>query len=478
MIMKHIDYSKLFFNILFCFVLLPIQVFATPAQKQPAPTELTSSLKNEFQRAYPENIVPTGKIIDFELVAKESEWGFIPPYQTRVWSYNGKIPGPVIRIQLGDTLKLKLTNQLPQATTVHWHGIRVPNAMDGVPGVTQPAIKPGESFTYEFTPKDAGTFWFHPHVNTAEQIERGLHGVLIVEDKKEPVYSQDLVFILDDWLLEKEAQIYSKFVTRHDLAHDGRWGNVLTINGKSKPTINVKAGERIRIRMVNVANGRVFSPVFQSLAPNIIAVDGLLTAQSFPLQHFLLAPGNRIDLDIIIPKTLSGKRLAVQNTFSRKPTTIAFLQVDPEASVNTPEFKTPRAHYFPQWDDAVKAPVAHEFLLNARRGGAHGIQWTIDNKAWPDTEPVELKAGQFYRLRFNNKSPRMHPMHLHGQFFKVIARNGQKVEENYWRDTVLLKRKETIDIGIIPLDTGLWANHCHILEHAEAGMMSTVRVIP
>lgn len=96
------------------------------------------------------------------------------------------VPGPVIRIKLGETLQLKLTNNLPQATTIHWHGVRVPNAMDGVPGVTQPPVQPGESFTYQFTPKDAGTFWFHPHVKAAEQIERGLHGVLIVEDAEEP----------------------------------------------------------------------------------------------------------------------------------------------------------------------------------------------------------------------------------------------------------------------------------------------------
>jgi len=380
-------------------------------------------------------------------------------------------------MRLGDTLRLKLSNQLPQATTIHWHGVRVPNAMDGVPGVTQPAIQPGESFTYQFTPKDAGTFWFHPHVNTAEQIERGLHGVLVVEDKNEPIYSQDLVFVLDDWLLGKGAKIHPEFVTRHDLAHDGRWGNVLTVNGKLKPSFNVKAGERIRIRMINVANGRVFSSIVQDLTPMIFAVDGMLVGKPFPLQHFLLAPGNRIDLDIIIPKTFAGKRLAIKNIFSRKESTIAFLQVETEVVV-TPDFKVPKATHIPQWKEANKVPVFHEFMLNAKRGGPYGIQWTIDNNAWPDTEAYELKAGQFYKLRFNNKSPRLHPMHLHGQFFKVLARNGQQVEENFWRDTVLLRRKEIIDIGIIPLDTGLWANHCHILEHAEAGMMSTIRVLP
>ena len=264
--MKYSNALKVF---LFYLIFIPIPVVATSTQGLLTTAEITLNLEHEFQSAYPKNIAATGNVINFELVARESEWGLIPPYQTKVWSYNGKIPGPIIRMRLGDTLQLKLTNQLPQATTIHWHGVRVPNAMDGVPGVTQPAIQPGESFTYQFTPKDAGTFWFHPHVNAAEQVERGLHGVLIVEDKNEPVYSQDIVFVIDDWLLGKDAEIHSEFVTRHDLAHDGRWGNVLTVNGQIKPSFNVKAGERIRIRMINVANGRIFSPMIQGLTPKI-----------------------------------------------------------------------------------------------------------------------------------------------------------------------------------------------------------------
>jgi FtsP/CotA-like multicopper oxidase with cupredoxin domain len=460
--------------ILFVFIVLPSFVLATPTEEVLA-ADITSKLEQEFHNSYPKNRDATGHVVEFELVAKESEWGLIPPYKTKVWSYNGTIPGPVIRLQLGDTLKLKLTNQLEQATTIHWHGVRVPNAMDGVPGVTQPAIKPGESYTYQFTPKDAGTFWFHPHVNAAEQVERGLQGVLIVEDKNDPEYSQDLVFVLDDWLLEKEAKIRSQFVTRHDLAHDGRWGNVQTVNGQYKPVFEVKAGERIRIRMINVANGRVFSPHIEAINPIVFAVDGMLAGQPFPLQNFLLAPGNRMDLDIVIAKTLTGKQLAITNSFSRTPSIIAFLQVSKQP-VETADFETPKAKHFPLWREASKVPVHHEYRLNAKRGGRYGIQWTIDDNAWPNSDQYDLQAGKFYRLRFNNKSPRLHPMHLHGQFFKVIARNGKTVEENYWRDTVLLKRKETVDIAIIALDKGLWANHCHILEHAEAGMMSTFRV--
>ena len=437
---------------------------------------MTAKLEQEFNGAYAQQNPTAGEFKEYKMVARQGQWSIVPPYSTSVWAYNGTVPGPVIRIKLGDTLKLTIKNELTQATTIHWHGVRVPNAMDGVPGVTQRAIQPGESFTYQFTPKDAGTFWFHPHVNAAEQVERGLHGVLIVEDPEAPVYTQDLAWVLDDWLFSKAGEIYDQFVTRHDLAHDGRWGNLLTVNGKYQPTFKVKAGERVRIRMVNVANARVFLPVVAQLSPLVIAVDGMLAKSPFAFKQFYIVPGNRVDLDLIIPADAAGKTFTVQDTFSRNNIDLAFIQIESAAAVVTPVFKAPQARHFPLWSDALKILVEHEFILNAKRGGAYGISWTIDDKAWPEGKPYELKAGKFTRLRMTNKSSRLHPMHLHGQFFRVIARNGLKVEELFWRDTVLIGPKESIDIALVPMDKGVWANHCHILEHAEAGMMSTILV--
>jgi FtsP/CotA-like multicopper oxidase with cupredoxin domain len=443
----------------------------TPDYGVPVP-----QLEQEFEGAYRESLKPVGKVKTFALTAAPAEWGIVPPYRTAVWAYNGTLPGPVLRIKLGETLKVKLTNKLAQATTMHWHGIRVPNAMDGVPGVTQPPIEAGGSFTYQFTPKDPGTFWFHPHLNSPEQIERGLQGALIVEDPKEPRYSQDMVWVLDDWLFENGASIYDQFVTGHDLAHDGRWGNVASVNGRYLPSIPVKAGERLRIRLINAANGRVFSPALDGLSPTVIAVDGMLTGAPFPLLKFNLAPGNRLDLDVVIPKEAAGKLLTVSNRFGRSQQTLAFLDVAAKMVVNTPIFKPPKAAHFPAWAQALAAPVAHEFILNAERGGPYGIRWTIDGKAGHENMTSTLPYGKFSRLRFINKSGRLHPMHLHGQFFKLLAVDGEPAQENFWRDTLLIGPKQSVDVGLVPVDKGLWANHCHILEHAEAGMMSTFKV--
>ena len=163
--------------------------------------------------------------------------------------------------------------------------------MDGVPGVTQEPIQPGEQFVYEFTPKDAGTFWFHPHVRSSEQIERGLFGTLIVEEQNYPAYTQDITWALDDWLITNTGEIYPKFNTPHDLMHDGRWGNVITVNGNANEILATSPGERIRLRLVNVANGRIFKPQFQGLNPQVIAVDGMTVGTPIPLDNFELAHG-------------------------------------------------------------------------------------------------------------------------------------------------------------------------------------------
>jgi FtsP/CotA-like multicopper oxidase with cupredoxin domain len=136
---------------------------------------------------------PHDGVREFELVAAPASVPLIDGRTMEFWAYNGRVPGPTLRVKLGETLRVRLTNRLPQPTTIHWHGVRVPNAMGGVPWVTQPPVEPGGTFVYEFAPKDAGTFWFHPHIRSSEQVERGLFGVLIVEEPDPPPFSGDEV---------------------------------------------------------------------------------------------------------------------------------------------------------------------------------------------------------------------------------------------------------------------------------------------
>ncbi|HEA25848.1 MAG TPA: hypothetical protein ENH92_01865 [Ectothiorhodospiraceae bacterium] len=163
---------------------------------------------------------------------------------TQVMHYNGSIPGPVIRVPQGEESIIQFSNHLPEATSIHWHGLRISNEMDGVPGMTQEPIPAGRDFEYCFTPPDAGTYWYHTHQRAWDQLSRGLAGVLIVEEDNPPMVDQDLVFSIDDWRLNKQLQIDDESLgAMHDWAHGGRMGNMITVNGKFKEQFEVSKGE-------------------------------------------------------------------------------------------------------------------------------------------------------------------------------------------------------------------------------------------
>jgi FtsP/CotA-like multicopper oxidase with cupredoxin domain len=429
----------------------------------------------EFDAALPAEAPPTASVRDFEIVAQPTRIPLLDGRSIDVWAYGGTVPGPTLRVRSGEGLRVRLVNRLPQETTIHWHGVRVPNAMDGVPGVTQPPVRPGETFTYEFTPKDSGTYWFHSHHRSSEQVERGLYGVLIVEDADPLPWSQDVVWVIDDWLVTAAGEIDAKFNTRRDLAFDGRWGNVMTVNGQTGSELAVDPGDRIRLRLLNPANGRVFRLDLGGLEARAIAVDGPYASAPFDPREFELAPGNRLDLDVTIRAADRGKRFIVSDVFTSTPQPLATVVVRDVAPVPTPEFASPARARVPRWDGGEREPVALEYALDTRRGGEFGIEWTLNGEAFP-ARPAPLPLGKFSRLRFVNHSARLHPMHLHGQFFRLLARNGKRVEEGHWRDTVLVHAEETVDVGLVALDPGTWMMHCHVLEHAEAGMMALVQV--
>jgi len=448
----------------------------------------------EFDGAYSAAARPNGTVRTFELTAAPAEVTFGDGRRLHVWAYDGTVPGPTLRVRLGDTVRVRFTNHLPQPTTIHWHGVRVPNAMDGVPGVTQPAIQPGGTFTYEFTPKDAGTFWFHPHLRSSEQIERGLFGVLVVEDRVPRPYSREVVWVLDDWLLGRDGEIFPQFNTRHDLMHDGRWGNVVTVNGSTAQHLEVAPGERLRLRLVNVANGRVFQLGLGGLDARVIAVDGLYTARPLDPEAFEIAPGNRLDLDLTMPADAAGRRFTIVDRFRGQTTPLVTVAVE-GPPVATPRFAFPVAARVPAWRGRDADAPRLELRLNARAGGPFGIAWTINDVAFDHDmgatpagvagmadhaammpRPYDLPLGAWSKLRFVNESYRLHPMHIHGLFFKLLARNGVPIDEPFFRDTVLLHAQETVDVATVPLDPGRWMVHCHILEHAESGMMTLVDV--
>ncbi|MDH5749465.1 MAG: multicopper oxidase domain-containing protein, partial [Rhodospirillales bacterium] len=252
--------------------------------------------------------------------------------KTDVWCFNGRVPGPEIRARQGDRVRIRLANGLAQPTTVHWHGLRIPNAMDGVPDLTQAPVPPGGSFVYEFTLPDAGTFWYHPHVLSSEQVGRGLYGPLIVEEANPPRVDRDLTWVIDDWRLTKDAAIADDFNHPMHLSHGGRTGNTITVNGKPIDTFSVRAGERIRLRLISTANARIFSLHFKGHAPTLIAFDGQpVEPHAAPGGRVTLGSGQRVDLILDAAGKPGEKMEIVDDYYQRSPYVFADIAYSNEA---------------------------------------------------------------------------------------------------------------------------------------------------
>jgi FtsP/CotA-like multicopper oxidase with cupredoxin domain len=441
-----------------------------------------------------------------ELIPAPARASIVPGQRdTEVWSYNGSVPGPVLRFRQGERARIAVENRLTQDTTVHWHGLRLPNAMDGVPHVTQPPIAPAGRFVYEFDLPDSGTFWYHPHASSAEQVERGLAGAFIVEEREPPVVDRGLVWLLDDWRLTQDAAVAGEFGNMMDASHAGRLGNTVTINGRVPDRIAVQAGERLRLRLINAANARVFGLEFGALAPTVVALDGHpLEPHTPPAGRVILGPGMRADLilDIAAPP---GATLPVTDTFYARgryklvdmvvegtrraapPAQPVRLEANPLAlpdlaAAERIVIELGGGMMDPRLMRAVRERGGQpdpEMIRQFRERMAAGLVWTLNGQSVTSHHHaplLTLRRGRSYIFAMNNDTAWHHPMHLHGMTFRVLSRNGQPVPHGEWRDTTLLDPRERVEIAFVADNPGDWMFHCHILEHQEAGMMGTIRV--
>lgn len=421
-----------------------------------------------------------------------------PAGETAVWSYDGQVPGPVIRARQGRTLRIEFENNLEEPTTVHWHGLRLPNAMDGVPELTQPPVQPGERFVYEFVPPDAGTFWYHPHVRSDVQVARGLYGALIVEEQAPPEVDRDLLWVLDDWRLRDDGSINDDFGHKHDITHEGRLGNTITVNGRLPEQVAVRPGERLRLRLVNTANARVFGLRFAEVPVTVIATDGQPVGPHAPADgRVVLGPGMRADLILDIPAEAGKRHKVVDDYYADKAYDLTELVSDgaPLRAAPPPQIVLPANPLSePDIDGAEVQNVVIE-------GGAKGLleeaiykgekfkprtlmrkhrkNWTLNGIAAHAVvmEPMfTLERGKSYRWTIKNDTAWDHPMHLHGHHFRILSRNGTPVPHRPWADTVLLHLDETAEVAFVADNPGDWLFHCHVLEHHLGGMGAVVRV--
>ncbi len=240
----------------------------------------------------PLDVNPDPHVLEFNLEAKIVELEIVPGHKTTVWTYNGNIPGPLIRGQVGDRVIVHFKNSLPEATTIHWHGLRLPNNMDGAPGATQDPIPPGGEFTYDFTLRDAGTYWYHPHVDSSAQVGRGLYGAILVEDPNDPkAFGDDLVLLLSDMSLDDDGEMLPADSGGNFGDLFGREGSVLLVNGKVLPTLKVRAGKQQRWRIINATRARYYNVRLRDHRFMRLGGDNGLAARSTDTYALLVTPG-------------------------------------------------------------------------------------------------------------------------------------------------------------------------------------------
>jgi FtsP/CotA-like multicopper oxidase with cupredoxin domain len=448
----------------------------------------------------PSSRLPAVDVREYRIVAapgRTSLLGKSNP-ESDVWAYSGQVPGPEIRIRQGERLRLAVENQLPESTTVHCHGIRMPNAMDGVPHLTQEPIEPGRSFSYEFVCPDAGTFWYHPHINSAAQVGRGLYGPLIVEEHDPPSVNREVVWVLDDWRLTKDGAIHQEFRNLHDITHAGRIGNTITINGSVTDSFAVRAGEHIRLRLINAANARVFALDFEEHKPIVIAIDGQpVEPHAAPEGKILLGPAMRVDV-IVDCVGKPGRRYTVRDGFyPRMNYTLVELAYSLEPALEEHREALRSLPANPLAEPNLSAAKRHQVVLGGGMMGRmmsavvdgqeldirsmfqRGVAWSMNGVATIDHVHAPMftfERNRSYVLEIVNDTAWPHPMHLHGHSFRVISRNGKAERYRPWQDTVLLLGREWVEIALVADNPGDWMFHCHVLEHQIAGMMATIRV--
>lgn len=421
------------------------------------------------------------------------------------WAYGDAVPGPLLRARAGDVLRVEVDNQLPVDTSVHWHGIALRNDMDGVPGVTQDPIGAGASFRYEFTVTDPGTYFYHPH--SGVQLDRGLYGVLLVDDPDEADADQEWVVVLDDWLdgtgrtpdqvLETlRAGGGGGHGSMGGMDHGSMMGGSMMgggtglqsrllggsgdvryplylVNGRttSDPaTLRGRPGQKVRIRFVNAGSDTAFRVALGGHRMIVTHSDGFPVAP-VPTDALLIGMGERFDVTVTLgdgafPLIASaegkdGHGLAIVRTGAGAAPGPGARAAELGRQVLLGTDLAPV--------DAVRladrpADRSHDLVL---AGGMATYRWTINGQTFPDADPLTVTEGERVRLRFVNRSMMFHPMHVHGHTF-ALGEGGAR------KDTVIVRPMEALEVDLDADNPGQWATHCHNIYHAESGMMTTL----
>ncbi|AGA64162.1 Multicopper oxidase [Liberibacter crescens BT-1] len=394
---------------------------------------------------------------------------------------NNNIP-PVIKMQRGKKFHARLYNGIGEPTTIHWHGLRIPNNMDGVPFLTQSYVYPNDVFDYTFIPPDGGTFWCHPHGNALTQMDRGLTAVVVVEDPKDPKFDEEIILNIRDWHLDKNAQ-FIEFNANKSNEYSSLEAIQLT-NWKKEPQYDIPTNGFTRVRIVSTDTKRIIRLKLKGAQAKVIALDGYPIKEDFVLEHLMIAPGQRIDLAMLIPN--EGDIAQLWDIGGKKPSKISsFRAIGSSLKRHLNDLGPLTPNQLPEPDlSSLKeisftlASIEEKNLQNNNIGNSsRNSFWGRNENPWGnDLSPLaEMKIGKTYVLNIDNPTPQAHPLHLHGLLLKPIYSSIQQVKP-YFSDTYLILPDEKVRLAVVADKLGDWVFHCDIIEQQKSGMSSYIRV--
>lgn len=386
-------------------------------------------------------------------------------HQVEMLGFNNQWPGPSLRAVQGETLDIQVENGLDDGALVHWHGLRLPNSMDGVNVLTQDVIPPGQSYDYRFGVPDAGTYWYHSHYISYEQVSRGLFGPLIIEERDPPEVDHDIIVQLFDILTDATGQ-YEEDFDPSQFATAGRIGNIAMAHVSRD---RVAQGDRVRLRLINPSVDRVYVLEISGVSGVIAALDGMPLASLRALGPVTLAPGQRCDVigDVTGPVVISDHAAGE----SARLGVIGINGVHDPSSSPLPHLTT---NSMPM--PGPEAQQATLLLQGGAGGGAHkGFgSWALNDTSGLAQQPfVDVRRGTTIRVTLKNDTAFDHVMHLHGHHFWEISPEGARGD---YRDGTLVPAEATRDVLCVLDNPGAWMLHCHMLSHQADGMATWVQV--
>ncbi len=413
---------------------------------------------------------PTPGVVEFHLRAARKHILIARDMAYEGYAYNDQMPGPLLQARIGDEIVVHFTNDLPEPTTIHWHGLRVPNDMDGNPRIQTP-VQPGETFTYRFIARDAGTYWYHPHVRTNEQLEKGLYGPIVIQRAEEPEYDLERVLVLDDILWDEDG--LPPFLASMPERMHGRFGNVMLTNGRAEAIPGTaKQGQVELWRIMNTANARTMSLEIDGASFRVVGTDGGPLSEPYETDQLLVPVGQRYNVEIRYdePGTVSLQSLLPRRNAVGQiefvPFTMFEVEVE-ETGDSMREVPFVAGEPLPFRRTNTEAELVFDAV-----NGPNGLEWQLNGQTMPEDPLFTFQEGDTVRFTLVNKQAPEHPFHLHGQFMTITPDGRAATEQPGLKDTVLVPGRSTVEVTAYMDNPGRWMAHCHILEHAALGMMA------